>query len=91
MKLFSGFKRTLIEILECCDFIDHPRKKLSCDTTVKNNMEYLKLNVIRPNNVLGSKHKRESRCTYAPTIEAFRQPSNYVRKNDRNVYSSEYG
>ena len=53
MKLFSGFRINLIEPLEYFDFIDYSRSKFSCATTVNNNMNYLKLNVIRPTKVLG--------------------------------------
>ena len=60
MKLFSGFKSTLIEPLEYFDFIEHSRKKFSCATTVNINMDYLNLNVKRPTKVLGSKPKRET-------------------------------
>ena len=35
MKLLSGFKSTLVEKLEYCDFTDHLRKKFSCATIVK--------------------------------------------------------
>ena len=52
MKIFYGFKNTLVEPLEYGGFIDHSIKKLSCDTTVEDNMDYLKLNLIIPTNVL---------------------------------------
>ena len=35
MKLLSGFKSTLVEKLEYCDFTDHIIKKFSCATIVK--------------------------------------------------------
>ena len=63
-KYFSGFKSTLVKPLEYCDFIDYPRKKFSCDTTIKNILDNLKLKLTKPTQVLGYKPKRANRCTY---------------------------
>ena len=48
MKIFYGFNSTSVEILEYYYFIDHYIKELSCATTIKNNLDYLKLKVIKP-------------------------------------------
>ena len=61
-------------------------KKFSFATTVKNNMDYLKLNVIRTTKVLGSKPKREKWCKYAPTIVVFHQPGKYELKTMTAMY-----
>ena len=58
MKLSSSFKITVIEPLEYCGFICHSRNKFSCATTVKSNLDYLKLKVIKTTQVLVSKHTR---------------------------------
>ena len=86
LKLFFVFKRTLVEPLQYCDFIDHSIKKSSYDTTVKNNMDYLKLKLIKTTQVLVSKPKRENRCTYAPTIAIFFQRVNHVSKIMTSIY-----
>ena len=87
MQVFSVFKSTLVGLLYYCDLIYHSRNKFSCSTTVKNDMDYFKLNVIKPTKVLGSKPKREKWCKYSPTIMLLRQPGKYVIKiNDSNVY-----
>ena len=70
----------LLMPLEYCDFIDQFSKKFSCDTAVKYNLDYLKLNVIRPKKVLVSKPRGDKWCTCAPTIAFFEQPTNHVRK-----------
>ena len=86
MKLFSVFKSTLVEPLEYFDFIDRAIKKLSCDTTVKNNLYYLKLNLIRTAKIVRSKSKIENWCTYAPIISVLSQPGKYVRKIITTMY-----
>ena len=86
MKLFSVFKSTLVGLLYYCDLIYHSRNKFSCSTTVKNNMDYFKLNVIKPTKVLGSKPKREKWCKYAPTIMVLLQTGKYVIKTMTAMY-----
>ena len=50
-------------------------------------MDYLKLNVIRPTNVLGSKPKREEEwCKYEPTIVVLHQPGKYGIKTMTEMY-----
>ena len=58
MRLLYGLKSTPVEPLAYFDFIDHSRKKFACANTVKNSMDYFKLNVIIPTKVLESKSKR---------------------------------
>ena len=77
MKIFSGFKSTFIEPLEYCDFIEHSKNKFYCANTAKNYLDYLKLKVIKPTQVLGSKLKIENWCTYAPTTNIFFPPGNH--------------
>ena len=72
MKLLCRFNSTLVEPLEFCNLIYYPRKNVSCATTVINNLDLLKINVIRPTKVLGSKPKIAKQCTYAQNILVFR-------------------
>ena len=87
MQLLYVFKSTVIETISYFDLTFHSRKKFSCVIIVKNNMDYLKLNVIRPTDVLGSKTKRERWCKYAPTIVSLRQPGKYVIKTMTAMYN----
>ena len=50
-------------------------------------MDYLKLNVIRHTNVLGSKHIREKWFKYAPSIVVLRQTGKYVIKKITAMYN----
>ena len=53
MVLLSNLKRYLVETLYYCDFIDYYVEKFSCDTTVKNSLDYLKLKVMKYTQLLG--------------------------------------
>ena len=59
-------------------------------------MDYLKLNVIRHTNVLGSKDIREKWFKYAPSIVVLLQPGKYVIKtitemhNHQNMYHASH-
>ena len=62
-------------------FIENSSNKVSYGTTIKNNLDYLKLKVIKPTQVLGLKPTIENRCASVPTFVIFHYPGNRVKKN----------
>ena len=86
IKLFSGFKITLARPLKYCNFIDHFGKQYSCFAIIKNNLAYLKLKLIKPNQVLGSRSKRANMFTSAPTTTVFYYPGRYAREKMTEMY-----
>ena len=86
MIIFHGLNSTLIKTVEYHDFIDHPSKKFSYDTTTKNNLDYLKIKLIRTTQFLGSTGAHIHQLSQYSTIQEITQAKKWYQCKSTRIW-----